>query len=1440
MRFIKKVIPFIITVSIIISTMSPFVVLGADKTEYIFSETFNEGVTNKECDNVIVSGALSRIIESGPSNKVLQVLSSELDSSVSVNFKTSENKYMISMDISGDSKISGYLGLKSGNTDVKFLVIKQNSIRTIEGKVICGINSDKFTNLAVSINKKKGKFSLYVDGQRVLTDWNMNSLTFDAFYFLRTYPMTESLYIDNILIYPGDQLIENIPYNRFNEEKVEFIPIVDDLGDFCFFNSNYITHRYTGYPNTSLYPKTNEIICEKFDHYNPNKGDRIILKKTTTDDCYFDVTTKIFSNYLSSKVYKYFTVAADIMCDISGAAGAQAFLLRDTQSTGSQINLVSTEIHTDGSLTLLGGKKIKNIAKKGQWFNLRIYINLITHKMDIFVNGKLEAEGVSFTSDFNTLNLVRFNYRSGEGSGEIHIRNMEVTGLDKPFEGEEIKTSMFSDDGVIKEYLANKTCFHFYGQNIYSNGTKKSMSVAPIYENNELYISETDFNAAFGVEVKFNENRAVLDNKEIILEKGTKLNHDKLLVPVKETSEKLLQKFTFDDTNGMILVADEPMYFDLESEVPYHKRKYNIGYIDRFSNIQYLNDFLLFDRPSRERLLEDFNKFTDNGRIHPRIMATREDFENIIEKSKTDEYLKFIVDEIISMADADVKAAPITYKFDDNLRTLNTANRFRDRMQRLGFAYQITGDQKYVDAAWENFKMLATFPDLNPGHPIDVGSYTNGMAIGYDWMYHGFTEEQRAVISEAAIRLGITVLNNGFYGRTPARGGNDGNVNLIGLYNKWISNYNAWVNHGSMLAALAFMEEAPELCTDLLWHSLRSSEYTLKNFYPDGAWVESTSYWSIAAGCLAYEILALNKIYGTDFNLSKFPGFSEAGIFIQTMHSPVGAYNYHDAWESTEFSPYPVPFFGVYFNQPELLAARKMAITKALDGMTAAKPTIFDALLYRSDININDVTKLPRVHVARGLESFAVHENYLDFNGLFLACHAGPVTTYHSQNDNGDFVLDLLGERWACALPPEDYNSSLSNSEKYRYRTEGHNTVTLNNGPTLNQLGGTFAPIIKWEENTGGAYCVYDMSEMYADADEYLRGFYVGDNYRSVTIRDEFKLNKDTEIYWFMHTTAQAFVIDKNTVLLSKNGKSVVLTFKTNAPSSNVSIMDAVPLPSSPKGEGQNPNNGYRKVAIRLNGKGDIDLSVRISEFKEEINIGPISEWVAPEKTPDSQKVDYGFTMKINGIVSENKTYIPVLSEDKLPKLEFMPNDPTNHIEAEISNDIHKANIIRVYNNTKTMYKLYMIPYDTTQGIKEHYYNELEIKNFEVSSEPEPANIGINMFDNDFTTRWTVLSTGEWAVFDLGEVVDVDAIAAAFWLGNVRIYSCELYFSEDGIHYTHFKDIKSSGLTEDYEVYKFDRIKARFIKLVGQGNSANVNTNILELRILQLKEEFVQ
>ena len=138
-------------------------------------------------------------------------------------------------------------------------------------------------------------------------------------------------------------------------------------------------------------------------------------------------------------------------------------------------------------------------------------------------------------------------------------------------------------------------------------------------------------------------------------------------------------------------------------------------------------------------------------------------------------------------------------------------------------------------------------------------------------------------------------------------------------------------------------------------------------------------------------------------------------------------------------------------------------------------------------------------------------------------------------------------------------------------------------------------------------------------------------------------------------------------------------------------------------------------------------------------------------------------------------------------------------------------------------------------------FNQLGAVSVSVSSQPEPQNKKENVLDNDFTTRWTGMAHGEYAVIDLGEVKAIDGVALAFWKGYEREYYFDIYVSQDGENWQEaYLKGQSSGTTEDLEAYAFDsKMNARYVKCVGFGNSvpsvSNVNINMLEFRALTAK-----
>lgn len=121
---------------------------------------------------------------------------------------------------------------------------------------------------------------------------------------------------------------------------------------------------------------------------------------------------------------------------------------------------------------------------------------------------------------------------------------------------------------------------------------------------------------------------------------------------------------------------------------------------------------------------------------------------------------------------------------------------------------------------------------------------------------------------------------------------------------------------------------------------------------------------------------------------------------------------------------------------------------------------------------------------------------------------------------------------------------------------------------------------------------------------------------------------------------------------------------------------------------------------------------------------------------------------------------------------------------------------------------------------------KISTEDITVSQTPEIYNGAANMIDNSTSTRWSAEVEDKdepcWAIFDLGEVYELDAIGIAFFEGASRTTEFEVQVSSDGVEYTTFIERgNSSGETSKVEYYDAEGINARYIKLYGYGNSSS-------------------
>jgi len=103
--------------------------------------------------------------------------------------------------------------------------------------------------------------------------------------------------------------------------------------------------------------------------------------------------------------------------------------------------------------------------------------------------------------------------------------------------------------------------------------------------------------------------------------------------------------------------------------------------------------------------------------------------------------------------------------------------------------------------------------------------------------------------------------------------------------------------------------------------------------------------------------------------------------------------------------------------------------------------------------------------------------------------------------------------------------------------------------------------------------------------------------------------------------------------------------------------------------------------------------------------------------------------------------------------------------------------------------------------------------------------------DFDFSTRWSSEGKGQWIQYDLGEPELVNSVDLAFYSGNIRKSYFIIQLSTDGTNFTEVLNDTSSGTTVDLENYDFVNQNARYIRIIGNGNSQSLWNSITETRI---------
>ncbi|MBP3359945.1 MAG: heparinase II/III family protein, partial [Clostridia bacterium] len=606
--------------------------------------------------------------------------------------------------------------------------------------------------------------------------------------------------------------------------------------------------------------------------------------------------------------------------------------------------------------------------------------------------------------------------------------------------------------------------------------------------------------------------------------------------------------------------------------------------------------------------------FRTQNTEYPRLFAKTADFDAVkLSSDKAVWYKK-----ISRMADSMLSSPVVEYKLADSYRLLEVSREVLKRMQAWGFMYRITKNDKYYTRAMQEIEAICGFADWHPEHMLDTAEMMTAAAIAYDWFYDRMTADERKLLESSILSKGLYPFQKAYYGRLETGGVAGPSMNFV----MEGSNMNIVDNCSAIIAASAVFEADEELCSDIIEKSVRSLAYSLPEFAPDGSWAEGINYWIYATEYLARAIAALNNTFGDSFGVSEYKGLKKTAKWAISLDSYRGVNSFHDTWDGMHLDTFSLSGLGMIYNDDNVLNFRKLTVNQ-MDYM----PTVYDVLWNSpktSSVSVENENYTKKIESVSIRESYFNSDGTVNKDGMYFSTHGGMNNAYHSHLDAGAFVFDLNGERWAMDIMPEDYNKAYASGvhDFYRKRAEGHNTLVINPSAGGGQISDAASTVSDYCFTEKDAYAVYDMTPVYADnVNSYQRGFYAGDNRRSLTIRDELDLKSSSTVYWFMHTRADIDIAE-NGAVLTLNDKKLKLEFKSNC-AAEISKMAAEPLPTSPNPENQSDNTGISKVAIKLTGSGSINIEVKLYAYDESVSgmmYTDMSSW-KPKETPNAEKV---------------------------------------------------------------------------------------------------------------------------------------------------------------------------------------------------------------------------
>ncbi|MEM6634163.1 MAG: heparinase II/III family protein [Bacteroidota bacterium] len=484
-------------------------------------------------------------------------------------------------------------------------------------------------------------------------------------------------------------------------------------------------------------------------------------------------------------------------------------------------------------------------------------------------------------------------------------------------------------------------------------------------------------------------------------------------------------------------------------------------------------------------------------------------------------------------------------------RLLSVSREMLYRMNILGMVYAIDPQPKILERIKEEIRTVCQFSDWNPSHFLDVAEMTLAVAIGLDWTYQDMDEQTRELALTALVEKGIK-------------------PSYDQQYNWWVRSENNWnqVCHGGMIAAaLMVAEREPELASRTLQRALDGIPYALKEYGPDGAYPEGSTYWGYGTSFSVLTISMLRSALGEDFGIADYPAFQKSAQFRLMCNAPSGMYyNFADCGDRrNENGDWTLAWFATetqtasYFEKDRFLQPE--AEMGKLSRWAGA------GLVWVSQYKPIAESTIPTAYKAEGANPIAIFMGRE--NGFYLGAKGGRGTVNHGNMDAGSFVFELNGVRWVVDPGNQNYNDleetgfdlwgKCQACERWTLLTKnnlGHSTLTVNG--ELHVVEGMSELVTFNPGNNPSAS--FDLSPTFEGQLQSAMRTFTKESESSLVIEDELALSPGTkEITWQLLTQSE-IEFTSGGAILHQEGQTLKLE-NLSHPDLHLSVVSLDPPP---------------------------------------------------------------------------------------------------------------------------------------------------------------------------------------------------------------------------------------------------------------------------------------